>query len=564
MRLVSCSVSVTLYHIVTVNANANNGARSAKIGTTGPLKMQLQTAKSHASHIMLEDMPIPITIDHREREGNTNSHAHDGVHDDYNFDDHYTNYQYRHASPLSKLRRMLFHHHNSKMNSSYSEGRSRRHQMGSKPSSGFGFGHKSMLSPASTRTRFMLRLPSPEELFEVMFAGADDSRRGRGTTGMLAGAPLQLQLHFNHEHVGMTKPPQRTTRKGKEKGFLPSSASSSATKTTCTKNSYTMDIYDDHLDLDDGTGTGMQMRNNDIYQIENASTCTKKQQVSLKDCTQLKKTTDELWWPSTSTKLLNNFQPDQWRVKRYTKRVGRGRECYDRARDAALDWEFRSESKSSLTGIIRAREGGIDSDLGSRSRSRSRSRSPIVENTNPDILQIWDTDTNVGDGTGSGSSTHTRTSTHSNLIMNNAQKKLATFTQFQLPSLGLGLGRRFPGRLPSLYAVNPVAVVYDVVDENELNGDLFSSTAYATLQGHLLSGEERVSVILRGDVGVGIGSGSGVNTDEDANAVDIEIVSFSKPAPSLLGKLVWPFVTKKQDDFFKSELDALETKTADK
>ena len=179
-------------------------------------------------------------------------------------------------------------------------------------------------------------------------------------------------------------------------------------------------------------------------------------------------------------------------------------------------------------------------------------------------MQIWDTDTNVGDGTGSGSSTHTRTSTHSNLIMNNAQKKLATFTQFQLPSLGLGLGRRFPGRLPSLYAVNPVAVVYDVVDENELNGNLFSSTAYATLQGHLLSGEERVSVILRGDVGVGIGSGSGVNTDEDANAVDIEIVSFSKPAPSLLGKLVWPFVTKKQDDFFKSELDALEIKTADK
>jgi uncharacterized protein (UPF0548 family) len=102
---------------------------------------------------------------------------------------------------------------------------------------------------------------------------------------------------------------------------------------------------------------------------------------------------------------------------------------------------------------------------------------------------------------------------------------------------------------------------------------LYTSSAYSTLKGHLLSGEERVTVIMRGDHDtVDIGSilpatagrtnGILMHNDESLSNgggwVDVEIVSYSKAAPSLLGRMVWPFVGKKQDSFFTSEMDALE------
>lgn len=74
-------------------------------------------------------------------------------------------------------------------------------------------------------------------------------------------------------------------------------------------------------------------------------------------------------------------------------------------------------------------------------------------------------------------------------------------------------------------------------------GTTYTSTAYATLKGHWLSGEERVTVALR----------DGVHGD-----VDVEIVSFSRPAPTLAGKLIWPFVGRRQRDFFERQLQALE------
>jgi hypothetical protein len=33
---------------------------------------------------------------------------------------------------------------------------------------------------------------------------------------------------------------------------------------------------------------------------------------------------------------------DGWRVLRYTRRIGKGEECYNRVRDAALNWEFHT------------------------------------------------------------------------------------------------------------------------------------------------------------------------------------------------------------------------------
>ena len=72
-------------------------------------------------------------------------------------------------------------------------------------------------------------------------------------------------------------------------------------------------------------------------------------------------------------------------------------------------------------------------------------------------------------------------------------------------------------------------------------GTTFSSTAYATMKGHLFRGEERVTVALR---------------DYD-QSVDIEVVSISRPAPTMFARGIWPLIGKKQNTFFEQQMDFL-------
>jgi len=108
---------------------------------------------------------------------------------------------------------------------------------------------------------------------------------------------------------------------------------------------------------------------------------------------------------------------------------------------------------------------------------------------------------------------------------------LATFTEICLPK-----------PLRSVFNVNPVHVVYDVKDARSIPRCQFTSTAYATLKGHLLTGEERVTVIWR----------KGMNDE-----VDVEIISFSRSAPSIGGKIIWPLIGRMQKQFFLAEVDHL-------
>ena len=66
------------------------------------------------------------------------------------------------------------------------------------------------------------------------------------------------------------------------------------------------------------------------------------------------------------------------------------------------------------------------------------------------------------------------------------------------------------------------------------------------MKGHLLCGEERVTVAWR----------------DDGSTVDVEVVSLSKPAPGLAAKLVWPFAKQMQPKFFQSQLKALQNVAA--
>jgi len=107
---------------------------------------------------------------------------------------------------------------------------------------------------------------------------------------------------------------------------------------------------------------------------------------------------------------------------------------------------------------------------------------------------------------------------------------LATFT-----------GISFPKPLKSLFVVNPVHVVYEVKDSRIVPNCLFTTAAFATLTGHLLAGEERVTVLI--DVG---------------GAVAVEILSYSRPAPSIKGKFIWPLIGRTQQQFFLCEIHHLD------
>ncbi len=221
--------------------------------------------------------------------------------------------------------------------------------------------------------------------------------------------------------------------------------------------------------------------------------------------------------------------------------------------------------------------------LSSSSPRRTKMVMGIEENDNPNILQVW-----TSSPTSSTSSSNminssicptSSSSSHlsSQLSIAAIGRKLVTYTKCQILPF-----------LPSIYNLNPVCVVYDVIDqkirnnnynsdnnhnhnynhktklltrpssnrkschhttnqkhhqektllEDKNNNNLFTSTAYATLRGHLLIGEERVTVVLRPN-----------------GNVDVEILSYSKPSSSPLGHLVFPIIGGMQHEFFTNELE---------
>ncbi|GFH44844.1 hypothetical protein CTEN210_01318 [Chaetoceros tenuissimus] len=320
------------------------------------------------------------------------------------------------------------------------------------------------------QTRFMFQMPLKHNLYQYMFGKADEADQTHN----------YLQLQFNHDQVGITRPKPRL--------------------------------------------------------VQNVS---------------LKKTT---WWPNSQDEqdlcgdeIETCFSKQgEWNVKCFRKRMGQGHALYESLKDHILHWEFEHSEKG-RNGIV---------NVSNQHRYCTIHSSP-GENEQE---QEWNS-----------YRPHT---------------KLITFAEFQwkLPRLPFLKDAKVPHVIqnvgkklwkpPSMFVMNPVAVVYDLIDESTHDGDLFSSSAYATMKGHLLSGEERVTVILRNDANSQYPATSTVATtatslhfasngvtSDGGPYVDVEICSYSKAAPSLLGKLVWPFIGRKQDNFFKCEMEALQKMT---
>lgn len=227
---------------------------------------------------------------------------------------------------------------------------------------------------------------------------------------------------------------------------------------------------------------------------------------------------------SSDGRGCRSFTEQDWRIFTYRKRVGRGKDCYEKVRDAALDWEFQSADGS--TGMMQVPDNHPNENeygretipMASSGMRRSYSVQPIRDEK---------LDSTNSPGAYFPSSTLYR-SLGSRRLVSFASKSMTDF----FPSF---LRRR-------IYSINPVMVVYDVVDQRAPNGQTtFTSTAYSTLKGHFLRGEERVTVALR----------------DGSQDVEVEILSISRAGPGLFGRTLWPFIGKMQSNFFQQQLEHL-------
>ncbi|GKY93512.1 hypothetical protein MPSEU_000318600 [Mayamaea pseudoterrestris] len=211
------------------------------------------------------------------------------------------------------------------------------------------------------------------------------------------------------------------------------------------------------------------------------------------------------WWPGTAIPESVLEQAD-WNICRVQQRnIGHGLSCYERIRDAALDWEFSTQRQGiaqvhppeALRGIYSVRPVDNDDYI---------SNHPFAA-TSESTQQIWQ----------------------------GPSKRLVTFVRSKF--------------LPIVFAVNPVSVVYNVVDQDPFPAvdaswspltRTYTSTAFATLRGHWLQGEERLTVALRSD-----------------DSIDVEIMSIAKPKTTM-GRLVWPFINGMKREFFRQQIQSLQ------
>jgi hypothetical protein len=193
-----------------------------------------------------------------------------------------------------------------------------------------------------------------------------------------------LRKQFNHDSVGMTNP------------FL-------------------------HLDSDDDCNLLLRVQRDDGIALP----------VSLND-----DKNKACWWPSLS------FPPSrkkQWRVLTYRRRVGTGLECYERVRDAALDWEF--QTNDGLLGLLSVPSSSETQQL------MHTPKNPPNSIPSPYGVRGRYTVTPNESEESEGESIACHRSIGS-------ARRMVSFTASRLLPF-----------LPKLYAVNPVTVVYDLMDQ---------------------------------------------------------------------------------------------------
>ncbi|CAB9499756.1 expressed unknown protein [Seminavis robusta] len=286
---------------------------------------------------------------------------------------------------------------------------------------------------------------------------------------------------FNHDSVGMTNPVLHVSVEEKNNYLIDDDTASTVVSLANSDTTTTFELQDTWIPASTTTTHSTPPSSREATRVWQY-----KVRAPPPDATEA----EQAWFPAA-------LRTDKWRQCRYRRRVGQGQECYERVREAALAWQFRDSTNKGILPVQQQQ----------RSDKENNCCFALNDQASQQVQPLW-------------SGPHTQGS-----------RRLVTFTT-------TGFKTRW---LPKLYTMNPVMVVYDLLDQRG-PATTYSSTAYATLRGHLLRGEERVTVAFRDDTGF----------------VDVEILSYSKPAGSLKAKCAWPLIGKMQQQFFQHQMDHLE------
>lgn len=261
---------------------------------------------------------------------------------------------------------------------------------------------------------------------------------------------------------------------------------------------------------------------------------------------QVSQVQQNLWWPQNPWRAPggnNSTSPlaSSWRVLCFRHRVGYGKECYERVKEAVLDLEFRDDE---------AGQGILNVFAPDDRRSFFRNEEESTSGSSPSATSLLSYPHEIA---------RPHAKSHSALVIwPGGGRRLASYTRV--------LGKRSP-----VFVVSPLSVLYQTVDQpySDKNGGAgwYSCAAYATQKGHWLSGEGRVTIVLRGrPVEERMTSfwldhrnaNQPDKSDDWCGAVDVEILSLSKAGPSMLGKIAWPFGSRLQHSFFVRHLQFLQ------
>jgi len=213
----------------------------------------------------------------------------------------------------------------------------------------------------------------------------------------------------------------------------------------------------------------------------------------------------------------------KYRVIRIKKKVGKGKDTYELMKNYILRWNPTiCCTWAGIRTCSTLRRNCIGEDI----------TEPFSDSISEKVMQIW----------------------------NRGGRKLATFSRV--------FGTR-------LWCMNPCMVVYDLVDVRNEKG-IYSSTAYGTLKGHFLSGEECISVSIqnwndsffspkkqniiscKNDESTTVTHPNLSPCFKQEGDVFVEILSYSCPTDGIIGKVIFSSVKRMQERFFREQMNSLE------
>ena len=150
---------------------------------------------------------------------------------------------------------------------------------------------------------------------------------------------------------------------------------------------------------------------------------------------------EQAWFPSTQPQQQagdNTKHLKKWRQCRYRRRVGQGQACYERVREAALAWQF-NHTQHPTQGILPVhsprqsvnKNNNIENIMVGGDGGSSNECFQLDDHASQNVQPLW-------------SGPHTEGS-----------RRLVTFTSSGFKT----------NWLPKLYTMNPVMVVYDLLDQ---------------------------------------------------------------------------------------------------